>query len=49
MLGHVITDDDRRGRRHHWDRDRGRDYKRASYRGHDKYRGNKHRHKHRRH
>lgn len=49
VLGHVITDDDRRGRRHHWDRDRGRNYKRASYRGHDKYRGNKHRHKHRRH
>lgn len=44
VLGHVITDDDDRGgRRHHWDRDRGRDhsYRRASYRGHDGYRGHK--------
>lgn len=44
VLGHVITDDDDRGRRRHWDRDRGRDhsYKRASYRGYDKHRGNRH-------
>ncbi|HCW21064.1 glycine zipper 2TM domain-containing protein [Achromobacter sp.] len=42
LLGHVITGDDDRGRRRHdWDRDRGRDhsYKRAGYRGHDRYRG----------
>jgi uncharacterized protein YcfJ len=41
VLGHVVTDDDDRRGRRHWDRDRGRDhsYRRASYRGHDKYRG----------
>lgn len=41
LLGHVITDDDRGGRRHGWDRDRGRDhsYRRAGYRGYDGYRG----------
>ena len=53
VLGHVITDDDDRGRhRHRWDRDRGRDhhhYKRAGYRGHDKHRGGKHWHKKRHH
>lgn len=43
VLGHVITDDNDRGRRRHdWDRDRGRgdhSYRRAGYRGHDGYRG----------
>ena len=52
VLGHVIPDDDddHDRRRRHWDRDRDhhRDYKRASYRGYDKHRGGKHRHKHHR-
>ncbi|MCY1524748.1 hypothetical protein D9M68_596960 [compost metagenome] len=41
VLGNVITSDDGRGHRRHWDRDRGRDhsYRRTGYRGHDSYRG----------
>jgi len=47
VLGNVITDDDHHGHRRHWDRDRS--YKRASYRGHDRHRGNGHWHKRDRH
>ncbi|MBO9355414.1 hypothetical protein GG851_15590 [Bordetella petrii] len=43
VLGHVITDDDdHRKHRRHWDRGDRRHYKQAGYRGHDKYRGDKH-------